>query len=222
MKPNNIELTEQQTRAVEMVKIRRISVLTGGPGTGKTTTTLAIIDWAESAGLTVIQAAPTGKAAKRMIESTGRYASTIHSMLGCQFENGHFVFLHNQENPIQADLLIIDEISMITTDLMYSVLLAVSDRTRVLLVGDQDQLPSVGAGAVLRDILSSGVIPHTELDLIHRNTGEIVNVCHSIKYGRLYTPHSKLDLEAENSVNLAHIECFTPEDTLRCVQALVS
>lgn len=216
------ELTEQQFAAVEMVKSNQISILTGGPGTGKTTATLEIINWAKSEDLIITQAAPTGKAAKRMMQATGEYASTIHSMLGCLFEGGIFVFNHNKKNPLDTDLIILDEVSMITSNLMASVMEAVNiQRTRVLLVGDQDQLPSVGAGAVLRDLLSSQVIPHVELDIIHRNTGEIVKACHGIKHGQLYTPHRKLDLDIENPINLTHIECFTPEQSLERVSKIV-
>jgi len=218
----NIQLTHQQLAAVDMVKSNRISILTGGPGTGKTTATLDIINWAKSENLTISQAAPTGKAAKRMMQATGEYASTIHSMLGCIFENGHFSFFHNKKNPLDTDLIILDEVSMITSDLMARVMDAVNiKRTRVLLVGDQDQLPSVGAGAVLRDLLASRVIPHTELDIIHRNAGTIVSACHKIKQGHGYIPHRKLDLNAEKPINLIHVECFTPEQTLQGVEMLV-
>ncbi len=219
---NNIQLTDQQFAAIEMVKENRISILTGGPGTGKTTATLEIINWAESEELNIIQAAPTGKAAKRMMEATGEYASTIHSMLRCIFENGKFEFAYNKRNPIPADLIILDEISMITVDLMARVLEAIDiNRTKLLLIGDQDQLPSVGAGAVLRDLLASCIIPHTELDIIHRNSGEIVSACHKIKNGQLYTPFNKLDLEAQSPVNLIHVECFTPEQALTGIQKIV-
>lgn len=217
-----IVLTDQQLSAVEMVKKNKISLLVGGPGCGKTTTTLEIMNWAKSENLNILQTAPTGKAAKRMMQATGEYASTIHSMLGCIFEDGEFLFAHNKDFPLDADLIILDEISMITNDLMARVMDAVDvRRTRVLLVGDQDQLPSVGAGAVLRDLLASGVIPHTELDIIHRNSGEIVSACHKIKKGQGYVPYNKLDLEAESPINLIHIECFTPEQALVGIQRLV-
>jgi len=222
MNDTEIQLTGQQLSAIEMVRNNYFSVLTGGPGTGKTTTTLSIIEWAKSENMSIAQAAPTGKAAKRMMEATREYASTIHAMLGCIFDGKPFSFIHNADNPLHADLLILDEVSMLTVDLMVSVLDAVASNTRVLLIGDQDQLPSIGAGAVLRDILSSGVVPHVELDQIHRNTGYIVSACHQIKQGKVYAPHSKLDLKAKNPINLAHIECFMPEDSLQWIEQLVT
>lgn len=219
---NEIQLTDQQQAAIAMVKSSRVSILSGGPGTGKTTATKEIINWAESENLKIVQAAPTGKAAKRLIESTNRYASTIHSMLGCTFDNGQFKFIHGKNNPLPVDLIILDEVSMITCDLMVRVLEAVDiKRTKLLLIGDQDQLPSVGAGAVLRDLLASGAVPHVELDKIHRNTGLIVEACHQIKSGQIYTPRRKLDLSAENPINLIHIECFTPEMALEGLQKIM-
>lgn len=216
-------LTKQQIMAVEMVKQHSVSILTGGPGTGKSTTVLEVIKWARSENLSVFQACPTGKAAKRLIESTGEFASTIHAMLGCEFVNGHFEFVHNKKNPLGCDLLILDEISMITNDLMCRVLEAIDPKkTRLLLIGDADQLPSVGPGAVLRDMLSSKVIPHTELDIIQRNTGTIVAACHKIKNGIVYSPPDALDLEhPDGPVNLIHVECDTPEQTLSGIEAIV-
>lgn len=217
-----IALTPQQMSAVNMVRNNRLSLLTGGPGTGKTTTILEIINQAEKQNLKVLQAAPTGKAAKRMQESTGRAATTIHAMLGSQFEDGQFSFYHNAERPLATDLVILDETSMITTSLMSSVFNAVDvHRTRMLLVGDPYQLPSVGAGAVLRDFLDAGIFPHVELDIIHRNSGRIVEVCHSIKDGRSYFPDDHLDLESENPVNLIHVERDTPEDIINAVEKIM-
>ncbi len=210
-----ITLTSQQIEAVNMVKHNRLSLLSGGPGTGKTTTILEIINWAEQCNMKVLQAAPTGKAAKRMQESTGRAATTIHAMLGSQFENGQFYFGHNAENPLSADLIILDETSMITSSLMASVFDAIDiEKTRLLLVGDPYQLPSVGSGAVLRDFLQSGIFPYIELSIIHRNSGRIVEVCHAIKNGKSYFPDTHLDLKAENPINLIHIECSSEEEIL--------
>ena len=215
--------TQEQIAAVDMVKKYQVSILTGGPGTGKTFTTRNIIEWAETKKMQVVQAAPTGKAAKRMQEATGRYASTIHSMLGCGFnDEGDFVFQHNPINPINADLIILDEISMLTNDLMARVMEALdTKRTKLLLIGDENQLPSVGAGAVLRDILASGTVPHTQLTKIHRNSGAIVQACHAIKGGMLYSPARALDMEAPDPVNLIHVECKTPEQAIVGVQKIV-
>ncbi|MFH1152651.1 MAG: AAA family ATPase, partial [Pseudomonadota bacterium] len=174
--------SDEQWNAVEMVQSNPISILTGGPGTGKTFTIRLILNWALSRDMFVMQAGPTGKAAKRMMESTEYTATTIHVMLGCKFVKGVFHFIHNRENPLPADLIILDEVSMISLDLMASVIQAIDlKRTKLVLVGDQDQLPSVGPGAVLRDLLSAGAVPHTELTEVFRNCGEIVRVCHLIK-----------------------------------------
>lgn len=214
--------TTQQISAINMVKKNGISILTGGPGTGKTYTTKIIIDWAIENKLSITQAAPTGKAAKRMMEATGQYSSTIHTMLGCQFDQNKFIFIHNKDNKLKTDLLILDEISMITNNLMARVLEAIDTAsTKILLVGDSDQLPSVGAGAILRDLLQSKIVPHVELNKIFRNSGSIVKACHAIKNGKSYTPHRKLNLDTESPENLIHIECFTPEDTLKGIKSLV-
>lgn len=218
-----MEYTKQQNAALSMIQNNQVCIMTGSPGTGKTTATLQIIEWAKSENLSVLQASPTGRAAKRMMEATDHYASTIHSMLGCEFDGitNKFTFIHNKHNPLNADLLIIDEISMITTELMADVLEAVDvNRTKVLLIGDKNQLPSVGPGAVLRDLMDCVHIPCIELDIIHRNSGEIVKACHDIKDGKLYTPYAKLNLEADSPINLIHIERQTPEETLSAVEAL--
>lgn len=219
----SITLNADQQAAVRMVQENQISLLFGKPGTGKTTATLAIIEWAESQGMYILQCAPTGKAAKRMQECTGgRPASTIHTALACAFENGEFVFTYNKRNQWPYDLVIIDEASMITTSLMADVLRAVDPaKTKILLVGDPGQLPSIGAGAVLRDLIESKVIPKTELREIQRNSGLIVAACAAIHEGRLFRAEKKIDLEAENPINLIHIECQTPEKILSAIQAVV-
>jgi len=219
---NYIELTDQQIQAVDMAINNNISFISGGPGCGKTTTLLAIVKKFKESNLIIKMASPTGRAAKQMTRATGHPASTIHAMLVCNFEDGQFTFIHNKENPLDADLIIIDELSMITTNLMASVFDAINvSRTKLLMVGDPYQLPSVGPGAVLRDLLDSGLFPHTELTDIHRSSGEIVKVCHEIKAGRTYTPASRLDLEAETPVNLIHIECSTPEKTMVAVKKIM-
>jgi exodeoxyribonuclease V alpha subunit len=161
-------------------------VITGGPGTGKTTTINAIIKICEDMDLSVILAAPTGRAAKRMTETTGIEAKTIHRLLEYSFmEEESMAFGKDEDSPIDVDLIIIDESSMIDILLMNSLLKALKPGTRVVLVGDTDQLPSVGAGNVLGDIIESGVIKVVRLDEIFRQSEEsmiIVNA-HKINKG---------------------------------------
>lgn len=222
MSEKQIILNADQQAAVRMVQENQFSILSGKPGTGKTTATKAIIEWAESEKLKVIQCAPTGKAAKRMREATGRDAATIHSTLACIFGDHGFEFQYNETNPLPADLVIIDETSMITNNLMADLLKAINpNQTKVLMVGDPAQLPSIGAGAILRDLINSGEVPVTELKEIQRNSGEIVLACASIHAGKLFTPAKALNLEAENPVNLIHIECMTPEKTLVALRSVV-
>jgi exodeoxyribonuclease V alpha subunit len=217
----DIQLTDEQMAAVEMVKAHKISVLTGGPGTGKTTTVNEILSWAESQRLAVAMAAPTGKAAKRMTEATGREASTIHRLLGGHVEGDDFVFEFGPGRPIHTDLLVIDEVSMVTSALMADLLRAVrADGTRLLIVGDEGQLPSVGPGAVLRDILASGVVPNTRLTKIHRNSGEIVRACHRIAGGQTYAPCAELD--PATGKNLRHVEIDGPDRVAEIVRKIVA
>ncbi len=219
----SIVLTDQQQAAVDMVQHSRISVLVGGPGTGKTTTVNQIVAQAKKQKKTVFMAAPTGKAAKRMMEATGKFASTIHSMLGWKTDGeDHYRFSFNADDPLPCDLLILDEVSMIDSLLMADVLAAIDpEKTRLLLVGDQDQLPSVGPGAVLRDLLASGKVPHVELDVVHRNAGTIVRACHAIKKGQRYEPDKAIDLTAVPPANLIHVECASPEITLDTIETIV-
>lgn len=144
-------------------------VLTGGPGTGKTTTTQGIIAAYRAFGLKILLAAPTGRAAKRMTEATGLEAKTIHRLLECQPPEG---YLKNEENPLEGDVLIVDECSMIDIVLMNALLKAIPQGMRLILVGDIDQLPSVGAGNVLRDIIDSETVPVIRLTRIFRQAPE--------------------------------------------------
>ncbi|MDX9789047.1 MAG: AAA family ATPase [Desulfobacterales bacterium] len=216
-----IKLTEQQLTAVKMVQDNSISILTGGPGTGKSTTIKEVLNWANSRRLSVLQMAPTGKAAKRMQEVTSEYASTIHRALGCQFDVDGFSFAYNKYSQFPADLIIIDELSMVPNDLMASVMEAIDPRkTKLLLVGDKGQLPSVGAGAVLRDLMASSVVPHVELTMIHRNSGLIVESCHKIAAGQQYDPCK--ELKPEDGLNLRHIEVSTPERIQEVIRNIVT
>ncbi|MFH2074809.1 MAG: AAA family ATPase, partial [Pseudomonadota bacterium] len=213
-------LNPKQQTAHDMATSKRISVITGAPGTGKTFTLESIHDWADSKNLKIIQAAPTGKAAKQMRIATGRKASTIHRMLDPLWSPTGFVFDRDEWNPIEADLIVLDECSMITTSLMASVVRAIDfDSTRLLMIGDHYQLPSVGAGAVLRDIIESGVVPVTELTEIQRNSGDIVTACHLIKDAKAYEPSEILD--PENGRNLRHVECSSPELIHRYIKDIV-
>ena len=178
-----VRFSGEQMQAVRLAACSPAVVLTGGPGTGKTTTTNAIITELERRDMKIVLAAPTGRAAKRMTESTGRPARTIHRLL--EYKQGHFT--RNEDNPIKADAIIIDEASMIDTVLMKNLLRAVSDRTKLVIVGDTDQLPSVGAGSVLRDIIASGAIPTVRLTEIYRQAqgSDIVMNAHRVNHGKM-------------------------------------
>lgn len=175
---------ETQLEAVRLALKSKVMVLTGGPGTGKTTTTKAIIGALRSSGLKVLLAAPTGRASKRMSEATGMEAKTIHRMLEYNPKDG---YQRNADNPLTGDALIVDECSMIDILLMNNLLKAVPDGMRLILVGDIDQLPSVGAGNVLRDIIDSGAVPVIRLTRIFRQaqSSRIVMSAHAVNAGRL-------------------------------------
>ena len=177
-----IDYDEVQLSAIRKAIGSKVMVLTGGPGTGKTTTTLGIIAAFESLGQRILLAAPTGRAAKRMSEATGKEAKTIHRLLEFNPAEGYG---RNDENPFEGDLLIVDESSMIDVILMNSLLKAVPLTMRLILVGDIDQLPSVGAGNVLRDIIDSGSVPVVRLTRIFRQaqSSRIVTNAHKINQG---------------------------------------
>lgn len=183
-----IELDQLQHKAViESIK-HGLLILTGGPGTGKTTTINTMIQFFESEGLSILLAAPTGRAAKRMTEATGYEAQTIHRLLevnGNPEEESTGGFLRNRENPLEADVIIIDEMSMVDLNLMHALLSAVVQGTRLILVGDVDQLPSVGPGSVLKDIISSERFHVVTLTKIFRQAGEsdIIMNAHKINAG---------------------------------------
>ena len=183
-----IELDPLQHKAViESIK-HGLLILTGGPGTGKTTTINTMIQFFESEGLSILLAAPTGRAAKRMTEATGYEAQTIHRLLevnGNPEEESTGGFLRNRENPLEADVIIIDEMSMVHLNLMHALLSAVVQGTRLILVGDVDQLPSVGPGSVLKDIISSERFHVVTLTKIFRQAGEsdIIMNAHKINAG---------------------------------------
>jgi exodeoxyribonuclease V alpha subunit len=183
----NIRLAENQAKAVRWALENKIMVITGGPGTGKTTIITAILKILSELKIKILLAAPTGRAAKRMSEATGHEAKTIHRLLEYSFAKGGFQ--KNEEKPLSCDLLILDEVSMIDTVLMHHLTKAIPTFATVILVGDINQLPSVGAGNVLNDIIASDVIPVVELKEIFRQAREsriIVNA-HKINNGILPT-----------------------------------
>ncbi|MCR5580104.1 MAG: ATP-dependent RecD-like DNA helicase [Pseudobutyrivibrio sp.] len=199
----NLELDELQKEAVISAAKRGLFILTGGPGTGKTTTITTMIHMFEEQGYNIFLGAPTGRAAKRMSEATGYEARTIHRMLevtgninddegGSSFAR----FDRNEENPLECDVIIIDEMSMVDVSLMYSLLKAISPGTRLILVGDEHQLPSVGPGNVLKDILSSGHFAAVTLEKIFRQAQEsdIVVNAHKIHQGE----HVELDNKSKD------------------------
>ena len=184
-------LDEMQKKAVREAAGHGLLILTGGPGTGKTTTINAIIRYFEGEGAKIRLAAPTGRAAKRMTEATGYEAQTIHRLLELSGmpeddrEGQPIHFERNAENPLETDVIIIDEMSMVDIHLIHSLLMAVTAGTRLILVGDENQLPSVGPGNVLRDIIRSGQFPVVELKKIFRQASEsdIVVNAHKINKG---------------------------------------
>ena len=190
-KETGTTLDEMQKRAVTEAANHGLFILTGGPGTGKTTTINAIIRFFEGEGVDLRLAAPTGRAAKRMTEATGYEAQTIHRLLELnglpeeEREGNAVHFERNAENPLEADVIIIDEMSMVDIQLMHSLLMAVTAGTRLILVGDENQLPSVGPGNVLRDIIRSGQFSVVELKKIFRQASEsdIVVNAHKINRG---------------------------------------
>lgn len=186
-KSQDISLAEKQRKAVSEAMNNGVLVVTGGPGTGKTTIIKTIIDIFERKAMSVFLAAPTGRAAKRMQEATSREAKTLHRLLEFGFGNNdeEMFFQKNEESPLECDVIIVDEVSMLDIILMNNLLKAIAEGTRLILVGDVDQLPSVGAGNVLRDIIESAAVPVVRLNEIFRQAQEslIVMNAHRINNG---------------------------------------
>ena len=183
-----LELDDMQRMAVKASVTNGVLLLTGGPGTGKTTTINAMIHFFESEGMDILLAAPTGRAAKRMSEATGCEAKTIHRLLELVYipdDNSKMQYGRNEENPLEADVIIIDEMSMVDLSLMYTLLKAISIGTRLILVGDKDQLPSVGPGSVLKDLIQSECFPVVRLSKIFRQAeqSDIIVNAHKINRG---------------------------------------
>ena len=191
-----LQLEEMQREAVKAAITNGVCILTGGPGTGKTTTINAMIHFFESEGMDIMLAAPTGRAAKRMSEATGCEAKTIHRLLELTYmeeKDSKAFFGRNDENPLEADVIIIDEMSMVDLQLMHVLLKAIAVGTRLILVGDQDQLPSVGAGSVLRDLIDSDCFKVIRLNKIFRQAeqSDIVVNAHKINRGEMVSLDNK-------------------------------
>lgn len=209
-----INLAVQQQQAVAMAVTGKVEIITGGPGTGKSTITNAILSICKKLTTKIMLAAPTGRAAKRMSEITGFKASTIHSLLEFDYKSG---FKKKRDNPLDCELLIVDEASMIDTSLMYSLLRAVPSNCRLILVGDINQLPSVGPGNVLRDLIDSNCVPVTILTEIFRQAAgsRIVTNAHRINRGEIP------DIRNLSDTDFYFIETETPEKILDNIIMLV-
>ena len=194
-KVHNISFHASQLGAVKSALINGVTVITGGPGTGKTTIIKCIAEILGAHGLRLEFCAPTGRAAKRMAQSTGKDAKTIHRLLGYEAQGDRMVFKYNRNNPLSCDVVVVDELSMVDVSVMYSLLQALNNGTRIVLVGDKDQLPSVGAGNVLADVIRSGVIEIRYLTHIYRQSEDslIVSNAHLINKGKMpeFNNHSK-------------------------------
>jgi exodeoxyribonuclease V alpha subunit len=212
-----ITLAPEQREAIALSAHRKALVITGGPGTGKTTLINAILQILEKKGRSTLLAAPTGRAAKRMAETTGHEARTLHRML--EFTPKSNAFARGPSHPLDADLVIVDEASMLDTVMMYSLLRALPPHCQIVLVGDVDQLPSVGPGSVLLDLIRSGALPVVRLSHIFRQAEQsrIVVNAHRVNQGEL--PLSSAD---DPNADFFFIERQEPEDVLVTMKALLT
>ncbi|MDB6081444.1 MAG: yrrC [Chlamydiia bacterium] len=211
-----IQFAPHQKEALAQVLTKKFSIVTGGPGTGKSTITKAIVGISSKLTKKIMLAAPTGRAAKRLTEITSCYASTIHRILKFDFTQGKFKY--DRDNPLDVDLLIVDESSMIDTYLMYQLLRAVPNTARVIIIGDANQLPSIGPGTVLRDLIAAEKIPVTKLSVIFRQAShsKIIVNAHRINEGEM--PYTK---NFENS-DFYFFEAQEPEAVRESIIDLVT
>ncbi len=213
----NITLAENQAKAISESLDAKVMVITGGPGTGKTTIIKAIITLHALSGMSILLAAPTGRAAKRMSDATGHEAKTIHRLLEYSPKNDGG-FKKTEQNPLNADLIVIDETSMVDTVLMYHLLKAVPKQTTLILVGDIDQLPSVGAGNVLRDIIDSGQVPCIRLNQIFRQAQKSLIVLNAHKINSGDMPITQAENDADQDFYFIPLE--EPEKVLEKILEL--
>lgn len=214
---------QAQRDAVKSALVSKVSILTGGPGTGKTSSLRALVEILKAKKTRVSLAAPTGRAAQRLTESTGGFAQTLHRLLKFDPQRGGFTA--NEDQPLATDFLIVDEASMLDTRLAAALFAAIPSRAHLLLVGDTDQLPSVGAGNVLKDIIATETVPVTRLSVVHRQQGqsEIVTTAHAINAGDAKLPVAVESLDKLQAwADLTFVVARDPEDCLQKTLALCS
>jgi exodeoxyribonuclease V alpha subunit len=209
------ELTPEQREALTFALKSRVAVITGGPGTGKTTLLRSLLAALDSAGLKPTLAAPTGRAARRLADATGREARTLHRLL--EYAPDTQTFMRTEKLPLRTNYLIVDEASMMDIELAASLLRALMPNSSILLVGDRDQLPSVGPGSVLKDVIGSGLAPVAELREVFRQARQSLIVANAHRLNRGEMPHTSNDPEGD----FFFFERNAPEDVAATIKQLV-
>jgi len=214
-KPGGVALSAEQMRALKTALQAKVAVITGGPGTGKTTLLRSLLVALDSAGLKPTLGAPTGRAARRLAEASGREAKTIHRLLEYSPETGEF--LRSERFPLRTNFLVVDEASMMDVELAASLVRSLMPGASLLLVGDRDQLPSVGPGSVLKDVIASGLVPVVELHEVYRQARESLIVSNAHRLNRGEMPVTQNDAEGD----FFFFERAAPEDVLGTIKQLV-